>query len=163
MKAAAALGRIGPAAAETIASALHSADDPLKAALLRALGRVGHMDASVILRGMCGESAEVALAALEAMRELGLDAEEVRAEILAHEDGEVVKQALAALGSSVTGEQIVKLLEHSGWDVRLAAVDRLAAHKDDPTMRSALETHLDVERDDLVRQAIKRLLGSGTR
>ncbi len=162
MKAAAALGRIGPAAAETIVSALHSAEDPLKAALLRALGRVGHIEASVILRSMCGESSEVAFAALEAMRELGLDAEEVRAEILAHEDSEVVKQALAALGSSVTGDQLVKLLEHSGWDVRLATVDRLAAQKDDPKMRVALEAHLDVERDDLVRRAIKRVLGSDT-
>ncbi|MCP4675876.1 MAG: hypothetical protein GY854_10290 [Deltaproteobacteria bacterium] len=161
MKAAAALGRIGPAAAETIVSALHSAEDPLKAALLRALGRVGHIEASVILRGMYGESAEVALAALEAMRELGLDAEEVRAEILAHEDSEVVKQALAALGSSVTVEQLVKLLAHSGWDVRLAAVDRLAAQKGMPAMRGALEAHLDVERDDLVRRAIQRVLGSG--
>ncbi len=158
MAAAATLGRIGPAAAETIVSALHSAGGPLKAALLRALGRAGHPEAPVILRGMCRESADVALAALEAIRELGLDATELQAEILSHEDSEVIKQALAVLGSSVAPSQLIKLLDHPGWDVRLAAVDRLASLKDDARVRSALEAHLKCEKDDLVVNAIERML-----
>ncbi|MCP4680331.1 MAG: hypothetical protein GY854_33550 [Deltaproteobacteria bacterium] len=156
--AAGALGRIGPAASETIVSALHSAKGPLKAALLRALGQVGHPEAPMILLSMCRESTDIALAALEAMRELGLDATQIQKEILLHEDGEVIKQALTVLGSSLSISQLIGLLEHSQWDVRLAAVDRLSLNKDDAQVRKALETHIGIERDDLVTEAIKRTL-----
>ncbi|MCP4599631.1 MAG: hypothetical protein GY847_03670 [Proteobacteria bacterium] len=160
MAAAAALGRIGPAAAETIVSALRSADGPLKASLLRALGRVGHPEAPVILLSMCRETVDIALAALEAMHELGLDAAEIQKEILLHKDSEVVKQALAVLGPSIPVSQLIHLLRHPQWDVRLAAVDRLASRKGDNEVREALEARFGNEKDDLVLGAIERVVGT---
>ena len=44
------LARIGPPAAETIVTALHAAEGPLKASLTRALGKVGHPEAQEILK-----------------------------------------------------------------------------------------------------------------
>jgi HEAT repeat protein len=158
MAAAAALGRIGPPAAETIIYALVSADGPLKAALIRALGQVGHSEAPVILRGMCQESAEIALAALEAMSTLHLNVTDIQDDILQHPDSEVVKQALTVLGPTVSSSQLVNLLNHTSWDVRLAAVSRLALIKEDRQAHEALFNHLDREKDDLVREAIERIL-----
>jgi len=163
MAAAAALGKVGQAAAETIVSALYTADRPLKAALIRTLGRVGHPEAAVILRGMCHEAADIALAALEAMQELGLDPTELQDEILLHSDSEVVKQALLALGPSVSAVQLMRLLNHPEWDVRLAAVDRLASMKGDSDVSKALSSHLAKEKDDLVIGAIERVFGVGER
>ncbi len=158
MAAAAALGRVGPPAAETIIYALHSADGPLKAALIRALGQVGHSEAPVILRGMCQESAEIALAALEAMSTLGLNVTDIQHDILRHSDSEVVKQALTVLGATVSSSELVNLLDHANWDVRLAAVSRLALIRDDQQAHEALFNHLNREKDDLVREAIERIL-----
>lgn len=162
MAAAASLGRIGPAAAETIVSALHTAEGPLKPALIRALGRVGHPEAPTILRGMCRESAEIALAALEAMRALNMEADAVRGEILAHPDGEVVKQALSVLGAQVQIAELVQLLDNTGWDVRLAAVGGLSEKIGEERVREALMEHLEKEKDDLVLDAIERVIGTKT-
>lgn len=161
MAAAAALARIGPAAAETIVSALHTAEGSLKSALIRALGRVGHFEAPSILRTMCRGSADMAMAALEAMQNLGLDPGEMRQEVLAHTDAEVVKKALVYLGSDVTLAELKRLLAHSSWDVRLAAVDRLTSSaKDNGAIVQMLEERLGEEDDDLVRASISRALGS---
>jgi HEAT repeat protein len=158
INAAAALGRIGPAASETIVSALYSAEGPLKAALIRALGQVGHGEAAQILKKMCQESAEIAMAALEAMRSLRLDGTEIQEEILRHPDSEVVKQALAVFGSTVYPAQLAKLLSNSEWDVRLAAVERLASVQNDKTVESILSKHLKNETNDLVREAIELIV-----
>jgi HEAT repeat protein len=158
MAAAAALARIGPAASETIVSALNTADGPLRSALVRALGQVGHPEAPEILRSICRGPAETAMAALEAMEHLNLDPGEIQEEILAHADAEVVKQALSSLGEAVTRDQLVKLLGHSAWDVRLAAVEKLAAEVGQPVVVENLERRLEVERDDLVHGAIERAL-----
>jgi HEAT repeat protein len=157
MAAASSLGRIGPAAAETIVSALSMAEGPLKAALIRTLGQVGHPEAQDILRGMCKETADVALAALEALCALGLDAEEIQDEILGHPDSEVVKQALSLFGANVSSARLEKLLRHCMWDVRLAAVDRLALEQGDE-VAAALKEHMKKEPDDLVKRAIGRVL-----
>ncbi len=163
MAAATALGKVGQAAAETIVSALHTADRPLKAALIRTLGHVGHPEAEVILHGMCHESAEIALSALEAIHELGIDATALQDEILLHSDREVVKQALLVLGPSVSAIQLMRLLNHPEWDVRLAVVDRLASFKEDREVSEALNDHLSREKDDLVVGAIERVFGIGER
>jgi HEAT repeat protein len=158
MAAAMALARIGPAASETIVSALHTATGPLRAALVRALGQVGHPEAPEILRAICHGPAEDAMAALEAMENLSLDPGEIQEEILTHEDAEVVKQALSSLGEAVTRAQLVKLLEHRAWDVRLAAVERLGQEIGEAAVADALRDQLAVERDDLVAGAIERAL-----
>jgi len=163
MAAAMALARIGPAASETIVSALNTASGPLRAALVRALGQVGHPEAPAILRAICHGPADAAMAALEAMENLSLDPGEIQEEILGHEDAEVVKQALTSLGDAVTRPQLVKLLSHRAWDVRLAAVERLAPDTGAAEVRIALDARLAVERDDLVAGAIERALDQGGR
>jgi HEAT repeat protein len=163
MAAAMALARIGPAASETIVSALNTATGPLRAALVRALGQVGHPEAPEILRAICRGPAEAAMAALEAMENLNLDPGEIQEEILAHEDAEVVKQALTSMGDAVTSAQLVRLLGHRAWDVRLAAVERLAPEVDQAEVAGGLSDQLAVERDDLVVGAIERALKKARR
>ncbi|MFO8072980.1 MAG: HEAT repeat domain-containing protein [Polyangia bacterium] len=158
MAAADALARIGPAASETIVSGLRAADGPLRAALVRTLGRVGHPEAPEILKSLCRDSADVALAALEAMQRLELDPVEIQDEILGHPDSEVVKKALLALGHSVSGEVLARLLDNKAWDVRLAAVERLAQADDSDTVVRALKGRIDREEDDLVRDAMRKVL-----
>jgi HEAT repeat protein len=160
MAAALALARIGPAAAETILSGLAAAEGPLRAALIRALGQVGHPEAPSILRAMCREGAGEAVAALEAMENLGLEPGEIGEEILAHPDAEVVKRALTSLGSAVTSRQLAGLLQHPAWDVRLAAVERLAEAAPEPGQLAALDEHRRRETDDLVRRALDRTLAA---
>ncbi len=154
MAAATALGKIGPEASETIVSAVRMATGPQKAALIRALGHVGHPEAPIILKNMCRESAEVALAALDAMRALNLDMSEILEEILHHPDSEVVKQALTVFGSGIPTRHLKDLLDHSDWDVRLAAVDSMAAGGSGSDACSALKGRLEKEPDDLVLRAI---------
>jgi HEAT repeat protein len=157
MAAAASLSRVGPAAAETIVSALHGASGPLKAALVRGLGLAGHPEAPRILKGLLRDTTEVALAALEAALSLGVTFEEIADQILSHPDPEVIKQSLAALGPSLLPPQLGRLLGHSHWDVRLAAVDRLGRLTGDETT-ILLENRLSVERDDLVIAALHKAL-----
>jgi len=163
MAAAVALARIGPAASETIVSALNTATGPLLTALVRALGQVGHPEAPEILRAICRGPADAAMAALEAMENLSHDPGEIQEEILAHQDAEVVKQALTSMGEAVTRPQLVKLLGHEAWDVRLAAVERLAPDIGEAEVGAALGARLEVERDDLVAGAIERALDRGRR
>ncbi len=156
MAAAASLGRIGPAASETIVSALGIADGPLKAALIRTLGQVGHPEAKRILRAMCKDTADVALASLTAIHSLGVEAEEIEDDILGHPDSEVVKQALQLFGTKMTTERLRRLLGHAMWDVRLAAVEGLASPPEE--IQKILSDHLRDETDYLVTGAIKRVL-----
>jgi HEAT repeat protein len=157
MAAAASLSKLGPAAAETLVSALHGTTGPLKAALVRGLGKVGHADAPRILKSLLRDSTEVALAALEAALALGVRFEEVADQILSHGDPEVIKQSLAALGDSLSGSQLGRLLSHANWDVRLAAVDGLG-RLPDKDVEKLLSERLDLERDDLVIAALNKAL-----
>jgi HEAT repeat protein len=154
------LARIGQPAAETIISALGSAEGQLKASLARALGRVGHPEAPEILKELCSGPAEVALAALSALGELDVRRDAgLETLVHAHHDSEVLKRALALLGPEVSTGQLVELVAHEAWDVRLVVVDLLAAKRDEPAGREALAGRLESERDDLVRRAIERALG----
>ena len=81
----------------------------------------------------------------------------------ASDDAEVVKQALTSMGDAVTRRQLVKLLGHQAWDVRLAAVERLAPDTGEDEVGAALEARLEGERDDLVAGAIERALDRGRR
>lgn len=159
MAAASALARVGPAASETIVSALRTAESPVKGALIRALGKVGHPEAPGILRGLLRGPADEAITALEAAGQLELDPGQILEEILGHPDGEVVKQALSVLSESVPNERLARLLEHQAWDVRLAAVEGLETRALDEGLENALRSRLAREDDDLVREAMRRLLG----
>jgi HEAT repeat protein len=154
-----ALARVGSPAAETIVSALRTAEGPLRAALARALGKVGHPEAPEILKGLCTEKAEVSLAALAALKELdvGRDAG-LEALVRSHDDGEIVKRALALLGTEISPSRLVDLIGHPAWDVRLAVVDLLSRMRGSGGARASLEARLAEEEDDLVRQAIVRVL-----
>ena len=154
----AALATLGPAASETIVSALHGSEGPLRPALVRALGRVGHPEAQTILKRAMRESAPTAIAALEAAAALGLDPLGTKGELLGHPDTEVVKTAIAALGDTVTDAELVALLCADAWDVRLAAVERLSRRALKPAVLDSIRAALATEEDDLVRAAIERAL-----
>jgi HEAT repeat protein len=158
MAAVAALARIGPAAAETIVSALRASEGALRSALVRALGRVGHPEAPAILRSLSRESAEMAIASLEAAQSLGLDLAAMKGELLAHPEAEVVKKALVFLDAVMTDAELIALLDSPIWDIRLAAVDRLAPRAADAAVAATLAAALAREEDDLVRASIERAL-----
>lgn len=161
----AALARLGPAASETIVSALRTAEGPLRAALVRALGGAGHPGAREILNRTTRESARTAIASLEALARLGIDPGDMKGELLAHPDPEVVKKALALLDRFVAEAELIALLSSPAWDVRLAVVERLAARSGlGAGAAAALRSSLAREENDMVRDAIERALarrGSG--
>jgi HEAT repeat protein len=161
MAASAALAHIGPAAAETIVSALRASTGALKASLVRSLGLVGHPEAMGILTRLCRGPSDVALAALSAMQQLDLDLGEITAEILLHPDPEVIKQALDMLGFKISTEELITLLNHDAWDVRLSAAERLHGQADDPVVRRALESRLETESNDLVQERLTATLEPG--
>jgi HEAT repeat protein len=78
-----------------------------------------------------------------------------------HADPEVVKEVLAgAVRPSATRFEVIEnALNHSRWDVRMAAVKQVGTWKD-PQALDALKKRLPVEDDELVMVAIQQLLKS---
>lgn len=155
-----ALAGLGPAAAQAVVDALDGASGPLAAALVRALGKTGHPDAESILAMRCRGASDVALAAVEAAKELGIDFPLIGDGALWHEDPEVIKQALRSYRGSVSMDELLRLATHAEWDVRLAAVRGLEGRRCEPSVRQVLQGRLDDEENDLVRDALLRVLSA---
>ncbi|MBI5479328.1 MAG: HEAT repeat domain-containing protein [Deltaproteobacteria bacterium] len=170
--AARALGALGAAAAAPALAAValgssHEGGDrddepPVRAAALRALGLIGDPAALPALRALA-TNADGALAsiALEMLGRLGTaDDEPVLHAGLRHDDTEAVKAAARALGtraSATARAAVCEALGHPRWDVRRAAAEALASSTD-AASRAALRARLEVEADELVRQAITQAL-----
>jgi HEAT repeat protein len=134
-------------------------DEPaVRAAALRALGLIGDAAALPTLRALCTHAdGALASVALEMLGRLGTAADEPALLAgLQHEDTEAVKAAVRALGargSAAARAALGDALAHPRWDVRRAAAEALAASPD-AAVRAALKARLEVEADELVRQAL---------
>jgi HEAT repeat protein len=169
--AARALGTLGAAAATPalVAVALGSShdggrdDEPaVRAAALRALGLIGDPAALPALRVLAASrDGSIASIALEMLGRHGPAADEPTLLAgLQHEDPEAVKAAVRALGlraSAPARVAVMEALQHARWDVRRAAAEALGASLD-AAARQALRVRLELEADELVRQAISQAL-----
>lgn len=130
---------------------------------VRSLGRIGGRRALALVERALGDPVGlVAIAALETLVELDPEhAADFLRRALDHGDQEVVKTALQSLGKTAEGpwvkDVVCRMLAHPQWDVRLALVT-MVENFSDGAYRGALEKHLVVEGDDLVREKINDVL-----
>ena len=132
----------------------------MAAALVRALGKTGHRDAEALLGNLSGGPSDVALAAVEAAKALGLNCAVIGNKALGHSDSEVVKQALLSYRGEVSDDDLVRLLAHPDWDVRLAAVQGCCQKGAATPILDALNLRVEEEENDLVRRAVEEALSS---
>jgi HEAT repeat protein len=153
-----------PVGADALLLALGSSTPAVQAAAARSLGAIAEGRAVEPLRELLRDGAPgVAVAAMEALRALGDPTiGDLLVEALGHGDDEVVKQALSAIretGVERTAARLALGLSHAAWHVRCHAADELGAAGGEDA-RAALLARLAEEKDDLVRAAIERALGS---
>ena len=163
LAAADALALVGPDARNLIGRSLETAEGPSAAALIRALGKVGHPRAAKILTGLCNRSADMAQCALDAAVRLEIPLDALKKTLLSHSDPEVVKAALNAVGRTMTAAELSALLSHDRWDLRLRAAEELSVRAHEEAVQRTLAAHLEQEKDDLVRAALKTGLAKGER
>ena len=134
----------------------------MQAAVAAALGKLGDKRAAGPLGELVGSKRPgVALAALKGLQ--ALHAEEligVLDEAMEHPDTEVVKQVLYVSFQSEDPSSAARLaagLSHPAWDVRVRAA-RLLGEGQADTALPTLTTRLDVETDDLARNAVEEAI-----
>ncbi|MFC1654903.1 HEAT repeat domain-containing protein, partial [Myxococcota bacterium] len=108
----------------------------------------------------------VALEAVRALNRLGWRGDINRlVEASRHPDPEVVKEVLAGCDRWPADDVrpvIVGALSDPHWDVRVAAVRKIGATKD-PVAIQAVYERLNMEGDDLVKEAMEQVLQMGER
>ncbi len=169
-EAARALGnRDTPEAQKVLKVALRDEDPWVVRESLIALGQSGVVNPEVvesILAFINHSSGAVALEAVRALNRLGWRGDINRLiEASRHPDPEVVKEVLAGCDrwpADAVRPVIVGALGDSHWDVRMAAVRKIGAMKDPVGVRAIYE-RLSMEGDDLVREAMERVLQMGER
>jgi HEAT repeat protein len=149
---------------EPLLLALDGEASDVRAAAARALGVAG--DARVVealRRHVRGETASVSIAALEALRHLDPGSlDDLLVDMLAHQDREVVKQALMGLSESADARAVTRLaigLTHADWAVRRLAATLLSERGGAEALQ-ALRERATLEGDELVLAVIERALAS---
>lgn len=144
---------------------LRADQESVRAAAARALADLGAIELESVRDDVVGlledRSPRVVIAALRALAVLGPTnvVDEALDRALAHDDPEVVKEALRNLERRDDAAAVSKLaagLEHAHWSVRLRAAELLgglANHVE--AARVALTGHESDESDDLVRAAVR--------
>lgn len=139
----------------------------VRAAALRALGvpssyaDPGGARRIALLERGAAEGGPVAMAALESLRELGDPrAAAIASRLLGAPAPELVRTAVACLGRVAEPRELdalLPLLDHESWAVRAEAI-RVLGERGAQRALPALLRHLEVERDDYVREAMLRAL-----
>lgn len=169
-EAARALGnRETPEAKKALKIALRDGDPWVVRESLVALGQSGTASPEVvdsILSFVNHSNGAVALEAVRALNRLGWRGDINRlVEASRHPDPEVVKEVLAGCDRWPADDVrpvIVGALSDSHWDVRVAAVRKIGAMKD-PVAIQAVYERLNMEGDDLVKEAMEQVLQMGDR
>ncbi len=151
-----------PVGTDSLLLALGSESSGVRAAAALALGETGDQRAVAPLRGLVrSDDQGVAVAAIKGLRRLGdVSLDDLLLEALAHQDDEVVKEALisiAEIGGSRATTRISMGLEHAAWDVRQLSATLLGSMSDQAAV-DALQARLTIERDELVQRAIEEAL-----
>jgi len=169
-EAARALGnRETPEAKKALKIALRDGDPWVVRESLVALGQGGAANPEVvdsILAFINHSNGAVALEAVRALNRLGWRGDINRlVEASRHPDPEVVKEVLAGCERWPVDDVrpiIVGALSDPHWDVRVAAVRKIGAMKD-PVAIQAVYERLNMEGDDLVKEAMEQVLQMGER
>jgi HEAT repeat protein len=169
-EAARALGnRDTPEAKKALKIALRDGDPWVVRASLVALGQGGAANPEVvdsILSFINHSNGAVALEAVRALNRLGWRGDINRlVEASRHPDPEVVKEVLAGCDRWPVDDVravIVGALSDPHWDVRVAAVRKIGAMKD-PVAIQAVYERLNMEGDELVKEAMEQVLQMGER
>ena len=140
-----------------------SDDDPwVVSEVVEALGRSGaHYAVDSLLEAALHTSPVVVISGLQALARLcpvGVD--DVIDRGLAHPDTEVVQEAIKAmrcLSKLETGARLIKCLEHSAWDVRLAAAESALRRRVHVPNEKLLEL-IDGEVEILVRTVLEQIV-----
>ncbi|MFO0596545.1 MAG: HEAT repeat domain-containing protein [Myxococcaceae bacterium] len=144
-----------------LARALQDEDDTVLAVACTAAGQLGVRDAVDRLDALSRHiSAAVAVAALEGLALMGRLSDELLMRATAHSDPELLKLALS-LGAdrAVLIPRAVPALEHSRWDVRVAAARLLAVAAGREAV-SPLQDAVARETDDVARALLDEALQS---
>ena len=164
----------GEPAADAVVFALADEEHEVQLAAVRALGRLGRAEPLV---GLVADTRDPVLTAT-ALRALGeADPERALGELsssprvpphvaaaceeglyaaLDHPDAEVVKLALALVGSHPGPRALARLgacLDHASWEVRRVAAELLGQDKSPPA-QALLRARYEREKDPIVREAI---------
>ena len=135
------LGRVGPAAAERLVTALDDGNSYVEAASIRALVKIGHAEAGEkIVARLKGDSEEIRSLALDAMLKLGAHSAAFEMEALSLLRGPDTKielrrkaaRALAKMGSSNGRLAMLEILSDQklGEDMRRVAAESLCGYAD---------------------------------
>jgi HEAT repeat protein len=143
-----------------------SADQELVAAALGALGEAGDQRVLAVLRPLVRNAPPmVAVAAIEALARVP-DSRRVDALIegLSHDESEVVKASMLALGDAIDPRVLAHFgacLDHEAWDVRRLSADMLG-RAGNQAAALLLRARLTSEDNPRVLEAISRALETGT-
>jgi len=143
-----------------------SDDQELVAAALGALGEAGDPRVLAVLRPLVRNAPPmVAVAAIEALARVP-DSRRIDAllEGLSHDESEVVKASMLALGDTIDPRALAHFgacLDHEAWDVRRLSADMLGRAGGESAIL-LLRARLVVEDNSLVKEAIGRALEFGT-
>jgi HEAT repeat protein len=143
-----------------------SDDQELVAAALAALGEAGEPRVLAVLRPLVRNAPPmVAVAAIEALARVP-DARRVDALIegLSHDEAEVVKASMLALGDTIDPRVLAHVgacLDHPAWDVRRLSADMLGRAGGESAI-ALLRARLANEDNPRVLEAISRALDAGT-
>ncbi len=129
---------------------------------LRALEKLGYNDAvEMIVPLLSSEDVLVALTAAHTLGVLGWDGDSKLLDGLRKSaDPEVLKELLGNSQKWLKSKRcdlIAAAIEHSRWDVRMAAVKAISICRDEDCF-SMLSNHIEKESDDLVKEEIHRVL-----
>lgn len=157
-------------AAPALVAALRDPEHAVRAAAAEALGACGRAcDAAALAAAARDPEAQpaVVVAALDALGALGPVPADALERVLAHDDPEVVKEAVRA-AARLPGAEGARLLraaaESARWDVRRAAA-RAMAERRDPALRGDADRLAASDPDPLVARAFAdaaRALGGGS-
>lgn len=148
-------------------SALKDDNIWVRCAAIEGLGKIGDEGAIDVIKGFIVEDDGVlVMAGLEA---IGRNPDRLNqgdlipliVKALSHPDREVVKTAVEVLGRVGRVKELLPLLNHKAWDVRLAVVSTL--HKTGGQgVIEVLKSHLQMEEDEMVRRKIEGLVSGGS-
>jgi HEAT repeat protein len=148
-----ALARLSPSdALPLLRRALADTEPAVLTSAAVAAGELGAHEVTPTLEAMVGGSGAVALAALQSLFQLGVLSAELLQSAARHVDAEVVKAALSFAAGSTAGVALaIEKLQHSRWDVRVAAARTLAVSGGRETL-IPLHAALERETDALTRE-----------
>lgn len=139
---------------------LNDPDDMVKVAAIKSLGMLRMPETvGALIKKLSDENGFVVTTAIGSLGRLGgPEAHDALAAMLGSADGEIARTAIKAIsGFEGVQDLILPFLRHEDWATRVAAVEALATNATD-LVRAELEKLFDEEEDPAVKSAVKSSL-----